>query len=68
MHDTVPLTFDLDSGLALISSCDVADYTQVSPLVLEPNVFYLQSPITVGLKAIPLEAPLSVFRPVGEDP
>lgn len=58
------LTFDLYSDLTLISSCDVADYTQVSSLVLYLYAFYLKSPVTVGLKTIPFKIPLSIFRPV----
>lgn len=56
-------TFDLYTDLALISSCDVADYTQVSSLVLDPYALYLQSPITVGLETVSFKSALSIFGP-----
>lgn len=58
------LTFDLYSDLTLISSRDVADYTQVSSLVLDLYAFYLQSPVTVRLKTVSFKIPLSIFGPV----
>ena len=58
------LTFDLYPDLTFISSCDVADDTQVSPLVLYLDISDLQGPVAVGLKAISLQIPLSIFRPV----
>lgn len=60
---TETLTFDLYSNLILISSCNVADYTQVSSLVFYPYAFDLQCPITVGLKAISFKISLSIFGP-----
>ena len=58
------LTFDLYSDLALVSSCDVAGYTQVSALVLHLYASDLQSPVTVGLKTISFKIPLPIFGPV----
>lgn len=61
-------TFDLHSYLAFFSSCHVADHTQVSSLVLRPNLFDLQSPVSVDLVAVALKVPLAVTRPVWTNP
>lgn len=66
--DNATPTFDLHSYLALFSSCHIADHTQVSSLVLCLNPFDLQSPISVGLVAVPLKVPLAVPRPVWTNP
>lgn len=63
-RSNMSLTFDLYSDLALVSSCNVADDAQVSPLVLYPYAFYLQSPVAVGLKTVSFKIPLAVFGPV----
>lgn len=57
------LTFDLYPDLVLIPPCDVADNTQECSLVHNLNVLYLQSPVTVSLKAVPFQSPLPILRP-----
>lgn len=61
------LTFDLYSDLTFISSCYIADYTQISSLVLYSYMFDLQSPVAVGSKIISFKIPLSEFGPVWQD-
>lgn len=64
MWVTLIMTFDLYSDLILVSSGNVADYAQVGSLVFYPYTFDLQSPISVGLKAVSLKISLSVFGPM----
>lgn len=60
-----PLTFDLNAGLVLISTCYVADNAEVGSLVHNLNVPYLQSPITVDLKTVSFQIPLPILGPEG---
>lgn len=60
------LTFDLNADLVLISPRDVADNTKVGSLVHNFNALYLQSPVTVDLKAVSVKIPLPILRPAGE--
>lgn len=59
------LTFDLNADLVLISPRDVADDTKVGSLVHNFNALYLQSPVTVGLKAVSFKISLPILRPAG---